>query len=161
MSFDSNFDFYMHSRIGCLKINIQNNKLFAITKVTPSYHKSWHNTNSNSQLVKKIKRQLQNYFAGSSNSFDIPLAKKGTVFQRKVWRALQLIPYGQTKTYGEISYLISCRPKTKKFARAVGGACAKNPFLIVVPCHRAVGQQGLGGFAYGLKTKKSLLKLEH
>ena len=114
------------------------------------------NSRPPSPLVKKIKKELKLFFRGELKSFDIPLYKKGTPFQQKVWQALRKIPYGQTKTYSEIAKLI----KKPKAYRAVGTCCAKNPYLILTPCHRVLSQQGLGGFALGLKRKQQLLNLE-
>lgn len=109
-----------------------------------------------SPLARKIKRQLKQYFEGQLKQFDIPLLMKGGNFQKKVWRSLQKIPYGQTRTYSELAGQLG----SPKGSRAVGGCCGKNPFLIVVPCHRVVAKNGLGGFALGLKAKKQLLSLE-
>jgi len=109
-----------------------------------------------SLLVKKIKKELDLFFKGRLKSFSIPLYKKGTAFQQEVWQALQSIPYGQTKTYSEIAKLV----KKPKAYRAVGTCLAKNPYLIITPCHRVVSKQGLGAFALGLRAKKQLLKLE-
>ena len=75
---------------------------------------------------------------------------RGTEFQKKVWAKLQTIPWGQTTTYSELALTL----QNKKAYRAVGSACANNPFLIVVPCHRVLSQKGLGGFALGLKAKQ-------
>ena len=102
-------------------------------------------------------RQLDEYIAGSRREFDLPAAPKGTDFQRSVWAALRTIPCGQTRTYGEIAAQLG-RPKA---ARAVGGACNKNPILLLIPCHRVVGSDGsLTGFAAGLEVKQQLLELE-
>lgn len=111
---------------------------------------------SASPLVKKIKKELGLYFKGKLKSFNIPLYNSGTPFQQKVWRTLRNIPYGQTKTYSEIAYLV----KKPKAYRAIGTCCAKNPLLIVTPCHRVLSQKSLGGFMLGLKVKKQLLNRE-
>ena len=88
----------------------------------------------------------------------ILLYKKGTDFQRRVWRELGKIPYGKVKTYGEVARCLS----SPGAFRAVGTACGKNPFLLLVPCHRVVAAQGgLGGFALGLKAKRFLLNHEN
>ncbi len=91
------------------------------------------------------------------NRRDIILFNRGTDFQRKVWQELIKIPYGQTWTYGEVAKAIGL----PKAVRAVGSACAYNPYLILVPCHRVVSKKGLGGFALGLTAKKKLLKHEN
>lgn len=90
--------------------------------------------------------------------FDIPLHPSGTEFQREVWRAIELIPYGQTRTYAQIADSIG-RPGS---ARAVGSAARVNPLPIVIPCHRIVpASGGIGGYAYGPEMKRFLLELEH
>ena len=109
-----------------------------------------------SGLAKSISRQIELYFAGKLTKFKIPLYKRGADFQKKVWHRLQKIPWGQTKKYSQIAREL----KKPKAYRAVGNSCGKNPFLIVVPCHRVLSRSGLGGFALGLKTKKYLLNLE-
>ena len=109
-----------------------------------------------SPFARKVKQQLKNYFKGNLKDFDIPLYIRGTDFQKKLWKSLQKIPWGKTKTYGQLAEQL----KLPKAARAIGNGCAKNPFLIVVPCHRVVSQKALGGFALGLKAKKQLLSLE-
>lgn len=102
-------------------------------------------------------RQLEAYFAGKLTEFDIALDPAGTAFQKKVWKALQSIPYGQTRTYGQIAQSIH-HPKA---FRAVGAANNRNPIPIVVPCHRVIGKSGgLVGFGGGLDTKRALLQLE-
>lgn len=103
------------------------------------------------------KTQLEEYFAGERRAFDLPLAPKGTAFQQKVWRALTEIPYGETRTYGEIAAAIG----NPKAARAVGMANNKNPIGILIPCHRVIGADGkLVGYAGGMEKKAFLLELE-
>jgi O-6-methylguanine DNA methyltransferase len=99
---------------------------------------------------------LKAYEKGCKTSFDWPIAFLNTQFQRKVFRALQSIPFGETKTYGEIARIIN-QPNA---SRAVGQAISENPVLIVVPCHRVLASQGLGGFSSGLDLKKTLLQHE-
>jgi methylated-DNA-[protein]-cysteine S-methyltransferase len=102
-------------------------------------------------------RQLREYFAGGRTGFDLPLAPKGTEFQRAVWRQLQEIPYGETISYGELARRVGNR----KAARAVGSANGANPLPIVIPCHRVIAGDGsIGGFGGGLPTKEILLALE-
>lgn len=102
-------------------------------------------------------RQLDGYFAGTRTVFDLPLAPKGTDFQRQVWRALSRIPHGETRAYAEIAREIG-RPAA---TRAVGAANGRNPISIVVPCHRVIGRDGsLTGFAGGLASKRWLLDHE-
>ena len=108
-------------------------------------------------LTRQAAAELAEYFAGTRRTFTVPLSPKGTDFQLAVWQALREIPYGQTRTYGEIARAIG-RPGA---ARAVGMANHANPLLILTPCHRVVGKDGrLTGFACGLEVKRQLLELE-
>lgn len=108
-------------------------------------------------LLDRLERQLTEYARGQRTTFDVPIRFTGTPFQSAVWKALVTIPYGETRTYGEIAAQIG-RPKA---CRAVGAACGKNPLLLLVPCHRVVGAKGgLTGFAAGLPLKETLLRLE-
>jgi methylated-DNA-[protein]-cysteine S-methyltransferase len=101
--------------------------------------------------------QLGEYFAGKRRRFDLPLAPRGTEFQRQVWRALTEIPYGKTVSYGELARRIG-KPNGP---RAVGLANGANPLPIIVPCHRVIGADGsLTGFGGGLPIKRKLLALE-
>ena len=105
----------------------------------------------------EAKRQLSEYFEGGRRAFDLLLAPAGTAFQLRVWRALAAIPYGETRSYGEIAVAIG----NPRAALAVGGANGSNPLPIVVPCHRVIGSDGsLTGFGGGLAAKRYLLDLE-
>ena len=109
-------------------------------------------------ILLAAKQQLQQYFLGQRQVFDVPLIMHGTAFQLQVWQALQQIPFGQTRSYQQIAQQIG-RPKAM---RAVGLANKNNPLSIIVPCHRVIGKSGkLVGFAGGLNTKQILLDLEH
>jgi len=102
-------------------------------------------------------RQLREYFAGRLRAFDVPLDFKGTEFQKSVWQALLTIPFGETRSYGEIARQIG-RPTA---FRAVGAANGRNPISIIAPCHRVIGSNGaLTGFAGGLEAKEHLLGIE-
>ena len=102
-------------------------------------------------------RQLTEYFAGQRTEFDLPLEMAGTDFQRRVWAALREIPYGETVSYGELARGLG----QASASRAVGLANGKNPFAVVVPCHRVVGSDGsLTGYGGGLDRKRFLLALE-
>ena len=108
-------------------------------------------------LTARAAAELEEYFDRRRDAFTVPLSPHGTRFQLEVWRALRDIPYGQTRTYGEIAGLVG-RPGA---ARAVGMANHDNPLLIFTPCHRVVGKNGaLTGFACGLEVKRRLLELE-
>jgi methylated-DNA-[protein]-cysteine S-methyltransferase len=105
----------------------------------------------------EVCRQLDEYFAGRRQRFELPLAPQGTVFQQAVWQALQSIPYGQTSSYSALAAKIA-RPKA---VRAVGAANGANPIAIIIPCHRVIGRDGsLTGYAGGLPRKALLLRLE-
>lgn len=102
-------------------------------------------------------RQLSEYFAGQRTSFEFPLAPSGTDFQKEVWAALAAIPYGETRSYGQLAIAVG-RPAA---SRAVGLANGRNPLSIVVPCHRVVGSDGkLTGYSGGPERKQFLLDLE-
>lgn len=104
-----------------------------------------------------VARQLSEYFAGARTRFEIDVAPQGTEFQRRVWRALCEIPYGQTISYGELARRLG----DVKAVRAVGLANGANPVAIVIPCHRVIGANGsLVGFGGGLPIKRALLDLE-
>lgn len=109
-------------------------------------------------VLAAARAQLDEYFVGRRTAFDLPLSETGTGFQKQVWAALRAIPWGETRSYGQIAAAVG-RPAA---ARAVGGACHANPLLIVTPCHRVVGAGGaLTGFGAGLTAKEFLLALEH
>ena len=108
-------------------------------------------------LLTEGKRQLLEYLAGVRRVFDLPLAPKGTEFYRSVWRALEEIPYGETRSYRDIAQAVG-RPKA---VRAVGQANHNNPIPVIIPCHRVVGANGsLTGYGGGLDLKERLLRLE-
>jgi methylated-DNA-[protein]-cysteine S-methyltransferase len=108
-------------------------------------------------ILRETERQLASYFAGKLKAFDVPLDFKGTAFQKSVWAPLLTIPFGETRSYGDIARQIG-RPTA---SRAVGAANGKNPISIIAPCHRVIGSTGaLTGFAGGLATKERLLGLE-
>ena len=109
------------------------------------------------EIFHRTEAQLGEYFAGKRTQFDLPLAAKGTQFQRSVWQALTQIPYGSTAGYGELAEMLG-RPGA---ARAVGAANGKNPISIIVPCHRVIGADGsMTGYAWGEEKKRTLLTLE-
>ena len=108
-------------------------------------------------VLEEAARQLAEYFRGARKVFDLPLRPIGTEFQLRVWRALREIPFGETRTYGDIARRLG-RPGA---ARAVGMANHRNPLPVFIPCHRVVGANGaLTGYAGGLMRKRALLQLE-
>lgn len=115
------------------------------------------NNTKETKVIRETYNQLNDYFMGKRRIFDVPLKFNGTEFQNKVWKALLDIPYGETKTYGEIAKAIG----NPKGSRAVGNANNKNSIMIIVPCHRVIGSKGnLVGYEYGLDVKQRLLNLE-
>lgn len=108
-------------------------------------------------LLKEAANQINEYFNGNRKSFELPISPSGTEFQKSVWKALQEIPYGETRSYKEIAIAVG----NEKACRAVGMANNKNPISIIIPCHRVIGTNGkLVGYAGGLKVKDYLLKME-
>ena len=113
--------------------------------------------NHHHPVLLQAERQLSEYFAGQRTSFDLPLDFAGTEFQQKVWKVLLEIPFGETRTYGQIARQLG-KPNAM---RAVGAANGRNPISIVAPCHRVIGADGgLTGFAGGLRVKEYLLGME-
>ena len=110
-----------------------------------------------SPILQEARKQLEAYFSGHLRCFNIPLSSNGTPFQQDVWRLMLEIPYGTSRTYGDLARGL------KSSARAVGGACGKNPIAIIIPCHRVLAAGGrIGGYSggTGAETKNALLRLE-
>ena len=107
-------------------------------------------------MLKETASQLDEYFAGERTDFDIPMELDGTEFQRDVWNELSRIPYGETISYGELARRVG-RPNGP---RAVGQANGRNPVAVIVPCHRVLASNGIGGYGGGLEVKRELLALE-
>ena len=107
-------------------------------------------------VLEEAATQLEEYFAGERTDFGLPMELDGTPFQREVWAELARIPYGETISYGELARRVG-RPRGP---RAVGQANGRNPIPIIVPCHRVLASNGIGGYGGGLKVKRALLALE-
>jgi methylated-DNA-[protein]-cysteine S-methyltransferase len=108
-------------------------------------------------VLVETEKQLAEYFAGERREFELPLDMRGTQFQKAVWEALLGIPFGETRSYGDLARQLG----NAMASRAVGAANGKNPISIVVPCHRVIGSSGrLTGFAGGLDVKARLLEME-
>lgn len=109
------------------------------------------------ELLKEASEQLKDYLTGKRKNFLLPLAPEGTIFMLRVWEALCAIPYGETRTYGDVANSIG----KKKASRAVGMANNRNPIPVFIPCHRVIGKNGkLVGYRGGLQIKERLLELE-
>lgn len=119
---------------------------------------SLKNKQAEVQILSDAVKQLEEYFVGKRQQFDLPFDIEGTTFQKQVWKALSKIPFGKTVSYRDIAKKIN----NPKAVRAVGSANGKNPLCIIVPCHRVIAADGsLGGYSGGLSIKKKLLKLEN
>ena len=144
---------YYKTKLGIIKISYQE-KVESIELVDKI-----DSNNERSMLSDKIFDQIDKYLKGEVKKFDIydKLEITGTDFQKSIWQELINIPYGETRTYKDIAQKIN----NPKALRAVGTAIGKNPFFIIIPCHRVIRSDGkMGGFAYGLDVKEKLLELE-
>jgi methylated-DNA-[protein]-cysteine S-methyltransferase len=113
--------------------------------------------NDDPEIGIEVINALDGYFSGLLKEITLPIEPDGTDFQKTVWDKLMEIPYGETKTYSQIAEEIG-RPGS---ARAIGGACNKNPIPLIIPCHRVIGSRGkLTGYAGGIELKKALLEIE-
>jgi methylated-DNA-[protein]-cysteine S-methyltransferase len=117
----------------------------------------WGRDQTETALLHEGRDQLHAYFDGQLQAFTLPLAPAGSAYRQRIWRELQRIPYGETRSYAAIAAAAGGS------ARSVGGANGANPIPIVIPCHRVIGTSGLGGYSGGdgLATKRFLLALEH
>ncbi|MED5813488.1 methylated-DNA--[protein]-cysteine S-methyltransferase [Mycolicibacterium sp. 050232] len=147
----------MDSPVGLLTLAGRDGKLMHLRMVDQTYEPSREGWEPDETAFADAVDQLSAYFAGERTEFDLELDMVGTQFQRRVWDALQTIPYGETCTYGEIARQIG----SPSASRAVGLANGHNPIGIVVPCHRVIGANGsLTGYGGGLDRKRALLELE-
>ena len=148
----SSYD-YLETTLGLMEIICEDESLIGLKLVSEKIHRECEN-----KISKKVKSQILEYLNGSRKTFNIPIKLTGTDFQKRVYEETLKIPYGSTKTYGEIANSIG-NPKSM---RAVGMALNKNPIWIIIPCHRVIGKdKKLTGFAGGIDKKLSLLKLEN
>ena len=139
----------MHSPVGDITIAIDGGSVVSLDW-------GWVRDQAVDDLLLKAKTQLDDYFDRGLRAFDLPLQPAGTEFQRRVWSLMQEIPYGGTMTYGEMS------DRLNSSARAVGMACGANPIPLIIPCHRVLAANGMGGYSGdgGVETKVALLRLE-
>ena len=143
------------SPLGTLTVTLVDNEITSIVFGEKPFDKL--RVTGKTALIKKIQKQLDDYFAGKLMNFDLPVHYKGTPFQMKVWKYLQAIPYGQTVSYHTVAKAVG-HPKS---ARAAGTACKRNPIPIIIPCHRVISATGeIGEYAGGKTRKTKLLKLE-
>ena len=130
----------------------------AITRLhwmRPSSRSETPKSSEGSPLLAEAGRQLGAYFAGERRDFELPLAPAGSALHKEVWRLMCAIPFGQTATYGELAR------KLKSAAQPVGTACGANPIAILIPCHRVVAADGLGGFSGGAGVESKRFLLHH
>ena len=149
----------LDSKIGRLYLLASKKGLQGVfwTKQKDGVTKSLRGSASELKILSKAVRQLKEYFAGRRKRFSLPLDLSGTPFQKRVWKELTKIPHGKTRSYQAIALRIN----NPKAVRAVGSANGKNPFCVIVPCHRVKAADGsLGGYSGGSKIKKRLLRLE-
>lgn len=145
------------SPIGPLTLAGEDSVLTHLRMVDQTYEPSRSGWAPNPAAFGEAVDQLAAYFAGELTAFDFDIDLRGSDFQRRVWRALQTIPYGETRSYGVIAEQIGAPGS----ARAVGLANGHNPIAIIVPCHRVIGANGsLTGYGGGLDRKRTLLQLE-
>src|SRR5690349_10494078 len=147
----------MDSPVGKLTLAGKHGRLMHLRMVDQTYEPSRDGWEPDDDAFSEAVDQLEAYFAGELTEFDVDLDLVGTAFQRKVWQALLTIPYGETRSYGEIARQIG----TPAAFRAVGLANGHNPIGIIVPCHRVIGSNGsLTGYGGGIDRKRALLALE-
>lgn len=142
-------------KTGICKISLPNTASKTVFTWINQYYDSYEKKRT--KIIDDAIKELNQYFRRKRKKFSTPIQLHGTPFQKKVWKALQKISYGETTTYGEIAQQI----KKPNAARAVGRAIGRNPIPIIVPCHRVIGAQGdLVGYGGGLPLKQKLLRLE-
>ena len=146
---------YLSSPVGRLALEADGDALIGVRWASAG-ERDRDNSNR-SPVLKEARHQLERYFARKLQAFDLPLAARGTDFQKRVWKMMREIPYGETATYGGMAMALGSGP------RAVGMACGRNSLPIIVPCHRVLASGGReGGYSggRGLPTKRKLLALE-
>ncbi|NVJ61773.1 MAG: methylated-DNA--[protein]-cysteine S-methyltransferase [Gammaproteobacteria bacterium] len=146
--------FIVASPVGKIEFGISNNQIHSV-----NLYSRKRPCLPDSELEMAIENQVNDYFSGARNFFNLPVKWETTDFRKKICQALKYIPYGKTITYGELAKQLASSP------RAVGGACRNNPLPLLFPCHRVVAASGLGGFSgetsgHRIEVKKFLLNLE-
>ncbi|MCL2253151.1 MAG: methylated-DNA--[protein]-cysteine S-methyltransferase [Lachnospiraceae bacterium] len=146
----------INSPIGILTISVNEKAVIGLGFGSLNFSDAEYET-VNDGLMNETIYQVEEYFRGRLKNFDLPLEPYGTEFQKKVWASLQMIPYGETRSYRDIALMCDC----PKGYRAVGMANNRNPIAVIIPCHRVIGADGsLTGFGGGLESKEFLLGLE-
>ena len=149
--------FIYQSLYGDIFIEIDDDRVVKLTYIVEDPTLPQNTEIKKTPIISSVIKQLDDYFSGKRTEFNFPIKLIGTPFQKRVWDELKTIPYGETRTYGQIAKSIG-KPNA---SRAVGGACHNNPICLVVPCHRVIGSNcKLTGFAGGLDIKEKLLQLE-
>lgn len=149
--------YFYSTTIGELYIEQTDNNISRLSLINPSVTLVTIGKSFQTRLIYKTYCEIKEYLEGKRTGFDIPISPNGTDFQKKVWKCLEKIPYGKTKSYQDIATLIG----NPKACRAVGLANHYNPIMIIIPCHRVIGKNGnMVGYACGLEIKKYLLHLE-
>ena len=138
----------LHTPVGDITVSALDDAIVALDW-------GWSSMQTPSPLLERARDWLNGFFDGETNA-QIPLRPDGSAFQKRVWDTMAAIPFGRTRSYGELARELDTA------AQAVGNACGANPIPILIPCHRVVGASGLGGYSggHGLTTKTSLLRLE-
>ncbi|HYM29994.1 MAG TPA: methylated-DNA--[protein]-cysteine S-methyltransferase [Candidatus Cybelea sp.] len=142
----------LHSPVGELTVTEEDGAIVSV-----DWGRGPKSQQGDTPLLREAKRQLDLYFDGKLKEFDLPLRPAGADFEQQVWQEMLRIPYGETRSYGEVATAVG------NAARAVGGACGANPIPIIIPCHRILAAQGkIGGYSGrgGVETKVALLRLE-
>lgn len=140
-----------------VKIDLHGKEFFSWVEKKFPGHGLVDQTDAPSKVLMEARDQIVEYLEGRRSEFDVPYDLKGTEFQMDVWKEMAGIPWGKTITYSQLAEAVG-RPRA---ARAIGGACNKNPLPLVIPCHRVVGRDGsMVGFGSGIDVKEKLLKME-
>jgi methylated-DNA-[protein]-cysteine S-methyltransferase len=139
----------LHTPLGALTLSEEDGAIVALDW-------GWGRDQEKTALLIRARDQVHEYLDGGRRDFEVPVDPAGTAYQRKVWAILPSIPYGETRSYADVARLAGGGP------RSVGQANSRNPIPILIPCHRVVAAQGIGGYsgAEGLDTKRYLLRLE-
>lgn len=146
--------FIYETSLGYILLEEKDNK---ITKVHKLKENNISDLTEETELLKKTIKEIREFLDGDRKEFDVPILMEGTEFQKSVWKELQNIPYGETRTYKEIAAAIG----NEKASRAVGMANNRNPIMLLIPCHRVIGSKGKSvGFGAGIDVHEKLLDLE-